>query len=302
MPAGDPFLPSSRDPIPARSGRFAVDAVGVFWYTTIAILCIAHYAQLTEPAVQTGFFAAGAAACAGLSYILQKTSRTVALGARAVLFCLAIPLTFEMVGRVVPLVSPDARESWLRRADLVIFRSDPTRWIGDSERFPALTELLMLVYSSFYFLPIILAIRLWIFKKFDSIEHVMLVIVTGFLFSYFGYLLIPGRSPYQIYSYPFEFRGLFATPVLRDAVRAAESNRYDAFPSGHCEVTWLTAACAFRHDRRAFYYFFLPVAVLLPIGTVYLRYHYGVDVLAAIPFALVVWYSCNQLMKRATSP
>lgn len=208
-----------------------------------------------------------------------------------------------MVGRAVPHVSPDARDSWLKRADVAVFGGDPTRWTGEREAFPWATELLQLVYASFYFLSPVLAIRLFYLKKIEAIANTMLVVVAGFLISYLGYFLVPGRSPYHLYNYPFEFRGLFATPLLRDAIQKAESTRFDAFPSGHCEVTWLVAACAWRHDRRIFYIFFLPVAVLLPISTIYLRYHFGVDLLAAVPFALTVWFLCNRLdPSRGASP
>jgi membrane-associated phospholipid phosphatase len=244
---------------------------------------------LRQPVVEIGFFVAMAALTAVLAAACGRAPASVARAARIAFYYLAIPLTFEMVGRVVPYVSPDSRESWLLRADKLLFGSDPTRWIGWQEHAPALTELFQWVYSSFYFLPALLAIRLTFLRKFAAIDHVLLVVVLGFLISYLGYFLVPARSPYRLFHYPFELRGLWATPRLREWLTILEDQRYDVFPSGHSDVTFLVAACAWKYDRKSFFAFFGPVAILLPLGTVYLRYHYAVDVVAGAFFAVLTW-------------
>lgn len=280
-----------------RTGPEPVDRVCVAWYATLFVFCLVQVSILPQPWLQIGFFGGVAGLFFVLHRLLGRYSRSARAAARAILLCIIIPLTFEVIGKTVPYTTPDAREQWLVYADRMVFGSDPTRWIGSREYFPAATELLIIIYSLFYFLSLLLAARLILLRKLEALEHTMLVVVAGFLFSYFGYLLIPGRSPYHLFSYPFEFEGLAATPFLRTAIRHAEAMRYDAFPSGHCDVTWLVAACAFRHDRRSYYFFFLPVAILLPISTVYLRYHYGIDVLAAVLFACMTWFVCERLWR-----
>jgi membrane-associated phospholipid phosphatase len=66
----------------------------------------------------------------------------------------------------------------------------------------------------------------------------------------------------------------------------ANSNRVDVFPSLH------VAASAFmlffdRRFARWRYRVYLPAAIALWISTVYLRFHYGVDVLAGALVALI---------------
>jgi membrane-associated phospholipid phosphatase len=249
-----------------------------------------------------GFFGGAAALWLAVPRFAARMSYGRSLALRCALCCVVVPLTFEMVGRNVLYLSPDRRDSWLLHIDRVLFGSDPTRWTGDAERLPLVSEILMWAYSSFYFLPIVLAVRLTILRKLRALEQAILVIAAGFLVSYLGYILVPARSPYRLYSYPFELHGLWLFDGLRRAIFHLEALRCDAFPSGHSDVTWLVAALAWKHDRAAFRWFFGPVAVLLPIGTVYLRYHYGVDVLAGAFFAIVTWRMCMALERAGGRP
>ncbi|MFN0206120.1 MAG: phosphatase PAP2 family protein [Planctomycetota bacterium] len=280
--------------LPERLVRSPLDFICIGWYSLIFILCIANISEILNPWLPVVFFGVAAAVFLLLPLITNRLSYKGGLILRAGLLCIFIPITFDMVGRVVPDISPDPRESWLLYADQLVFGGDPTRWTGESEHFPWLTELLQIVYSSFYFLSFVLVARLLILKKIRAIEHTAFVVAAGFLISYFGYFLIPGRSPYHLYRYPFELHGIFVTDALRAAVLAAEERRFDVFPSGHCDVTWLVTACAYRYDRKSFYIFFLPVAILLPISTVYLRYHYGVDIIAGMIWAVATWVVCEK--------
>lgn len=285
-----------------RLRMLPVDRVAIGWYAMILALAAANARALAEPGAVLGFFAFALAVFLAIPWFAARITEGAALALRTVAAYVLIPVTFDMVGRVVPQLSPDSRETWLRAADRILFGSDPTRWTGDAERFPALTEVLQWIYTSFYLLPLVLAVRLALRRNARAIEQALLVLVAGFLVSYLGYFLVPARSPYRLFSYPFEFRGVLATEELRGLIRFAEQKRHDVFPSGHSDVTWLVAALAWRHDRRSFWWFFGPVAVLLPIGTVYLRYHYAVDVIAAAAFSIFTWRLCMALERAAGRP
>ena len=59
----------------------------------------------------------------------------------------------------------------------------------------------------------------------------------------------------------------------------------DAFPSGHAAVTLVVQWYAFRYfQRRGFW--LLPLTVALLFSTVYLGYHYAVDILAGAVLAV----------------
>jgi membrane-associated phospholipid phosphatase len=121
------------------------------------------------------------------------------------------------------------------------------------------------------------------------------VFVLGYYLSYIGYLLFPAIGPRftmaQLYTVPLD--GGVITDFLRDSLNNLEHNKRDCMPSGHTQIALITLGLAFRHSRKLFY-IYLPMVLGLILATVYLRYHYVVDVLAgallaAICLALGPW-------------
>lgn len=285
-----------------RVDRLPVDHVLTGYFALMLALSCIEAPRLPHPARPIAIHAGGLLVSWLLPIAVRRMSEGPRWIVRTIVSLAMVPIAFEEVGRLVPYVSPDARESWLLRADRWLLGSDPTRWTGSAEAFPWLTEFLQIVYFLFYFLPLALSVRLFLRRDFRAIEHAMLVIVLGFLLSYLGYFLIPARSPYHLYAYPFELRGLWVTEALRKTVDALEAVKYDCFPSGHSEIAMLVAALARRYDRAAYRVFFGPIGVLLPLSTIYLRYHYAVDVIAAVAFAWVTWKVAAWLEREAGRP
>ncbi|MBI3857133.1 MAG: phosphatase PAP2 family protein, partial [Planctomycetes bacterium] len=67
------------------------------------------------------------------------------------------------------------------------------------------------------------------------------------------------------------------------ALVARGTTGVDVFPSLHCAVTAYLLGFDFRHNRRRFWILLAP-GVGLCLSTIYLRYHYAIDVAAG--FAL----------------
>ena len=102
----------------------------------------------------------------------------------------------------------------------------------------------------------------------------------GFAVGFAGYLLVPALGPAR--AYPELFRGpLPGGNVARmiSELVAAGSSGYDVFPSLHVFITCILLDHDWRKVRSRFWMLVIPSLGLL-MSTVYLRYHYGVDVLA----------------------
>jgi membrane-associated phospholipid phosphatase len=76
-------------------------------------------------------------------------------------------------------------------------------------------------------------------------------------------------------------------PWLESLMRTPTFMR-DCFPSGHTSTTLLVLIYAFINARR-FFWGMLPVALGLFLATLAGRFHYGVDLLCAVPLTLAVW-------------
>ncbi len=81
--------------------------------------------------------------------------------------------------------------------------------------------------------------------------------------------------------------GLALTDALRTMTATGTTHIYDAFPSGHTAMTLATVILTARYLRR-YLWFLVPHAILIVFGTIYLRYHYAIDIVAGAALALAV--------------
>jgi membrane-associated phospholipid phosphatase len=184
--------------------------------------------------------------------------------------------------------------------DRFLFGVDPTVFL-DQFSHPILTELLQIVYASFFFLPIILGINLLLNNKSKDFHFMTFTVVLGFFISYIGYLLVPAVGPrFTLHEFELtniELPGLFLTNYLREIVNAGESIpagtpnpmevvQRDVFPSGHTQMTLIVMYLAFKF-KSCVRYPFLINGSLLVFSTVYLRYHYVIDVIAGMAFMIL---------------
>jgi len=203
---------------------------------------------------------------------------------------LIIPLNFTELHDLVHVVHPHDFDPLLIRIDHFLLGVNPTVWL---ERLinPWLTEILQIVYSTFYFLPIILGILLIRSHKERELHFFVFQVVYGFYLSYIGYFLLPALGPrFSLESLQtVPLTGVFLMEHIHHLLNSLENIQRDAFPSGHTEMTLLTAYYAAKYNRP-YFYAMIVISVLLIFSTVYLRYHYVTDVIAgALLMLFVVW-------------
>ncbi len=221
-----------------------------------------------------------------------------------------IYLIYRQVHYYVPLVNPGLYDDVLIQWDFALFGVHPTHWLAQFAH-PLLTEYLQWAYMSFFFLPILHGIELALRKREATLQEFTYTIVFGFYVSYLLYFFMPAIGPrFTLHDFGLldqELPGVWLTSALREFVNAggnipagtpnpaAVVNR-DCMPSGHTMMTLMNIVLAFRY-RSYLRYFFLVVGSSLIVATVYLRYHYVVDVLAGIGCALVTLWIAPRLRR-----
>ena len=190
---------------------------------------------------------------------------------------------------LIPQINPYDVDDLLIGVDRFLFAGyDPTVLM---ERFtcPFFTEIFQIVYTSFYFLPAFTCFLLYV--RGNKIEfHVSAsAILIGFYISYIGYYLSPAIGPRftlnHVQTIPLD--GLLTFRFLRSTLDQVGGITRDCYPSGHALVSVLTVLLARRY-YRPFAKIALAWTILLLISTVYLRYHYFVDIIAGIALAVAV--------------
>jgi membrane-associated phospholipid phosphatase len=225
-----------------------------------------------------------------------------------------VPLIFlsfkEIYFMVKPIRGVDL-DYYLIEIDRFIFGTDPTVALHSIAN-PVLTEILQIVYGTFFFLPIILAINLMVVDKDNEFQFTTFTIVLGFFLSYIGYFLVPAIGPrftiHDFHATNSELPGIIYTNYLREIVNAGESIpsgtpnpaefvQRDVFPSGHTQITLIVMylSAKFKVSTR---YFFLPIGTLLIFSTVYLRYHYVIDLIGGLVFMILTMYLSKVLYNQ----
>ena len=193
-----------------------------------------------------------------------------------------IILIYESLGEITPYLVEGADPliiHWQAR----IFGLQPSVWL---ERFthPLLTDLLSLAYLSYYFLPLFLIFLLY-FKGEEVFQEGLLLLVLGYYLSFLGYIFVPTLGPRFALSHLFQrpLEGGIVTKVTA-LLNSLEHNPRDCFPSGHTQIALLCLVLARRH-LRVLFWVYLPIVIALIFSTLYLRYHYLIDVMAGVTFA-----------------
>jgi membrane-associated phospholipid phosphatase len=212
-------------------------------------------------------------------------------------------ILFKELYLMVHPINPHDFDAVFIEIDRWIFGTDPTRWL-EQWTSPLLTELMQFCYSMFYFLFLIAGIEYYRENRFEEFRYWMFIVLYGFYLSYVSYFIFPAVGPrFTLHNFDAtnaDLPGVFMTNALREFLNSAESIPRDAlnpiefaqrdvFPSGHTQLTLVLIFLTYQ-SRLKSRHFILAVGVLLLISTVYLRYHYVIDVIAGIVFMLItIW-------------
>jgi len=235
-------------------------------------------------------------------YTFGSQSGKLALSVHAFLPVFIIPVIFDSLGDLIPSIWPRYLDDILIHIDRGLFGVNPTVWM---ERFihPMLTNFLQLAYISYYFIPISLGIVLAARKKQNNFDEAIFGIVLCFYLSYIGYLLFPAIGPRFTLGH-LQTTGFQASPMalaIQNALNRLENTKTDAFPSGHTAVALMTLYYAWKSREKVLFWTLIPVVSSLVISTVYLRYHYVIDVIAGVLLSTLTIYLAPRVNK-ALSP
>jgi len=214
------------------------------------------------------------------------------------------PLVFFIYSQVqvyIKVLNPHDYDNILIGWDRFLFGTDPTVLLKKIS-FPALTEFLQISYMTYFLMPLIHAVELHLRGDDKVFNRFAGLIIFCFYFSYLLYFFMPAIGPrFTLHDFGLtssEIPGLWLTETLRSIVNSgggipdgalnpAQYVYRDCMPSGHTMMTLMNLILSFRLKSK-FRWVFLLFGVSLIFGTVYLRYHYVVDVFAGIAFCFVV--------------
>ena len=272
---------------PARiPGFWPVDRLFLGYLAGVAVLIAVNCGKVPGAGLLVAAHAAGAT-------LIVMAARARSQPRAATLFrywypLAYIPIFYWEMGMLVPAIRTVDYDARMASLDYRIWGAHPTVWL-ERVQTPALTEFLQIVYTLFIPSVVVVAIAIWWKKRYPEFRYYGFLVALGFLASYVGYLLVPVRGPrfFLAHLQHADLHGLWFFESMQSALNRLESARYDCFPSGHTEMT-MVAWWGSRFVSQRLFAAFSLYTILIVTATVYLRYHYTVDVFAGVVLAVAV--------------
>jgi len=249
----------------------------------------------------TALWQSSALILADLFVVFQVRHRLkLAMVVRMVILILSCPWGYERANDVIHVLrgTPEFEASILG-VEAYLFGGNASVWL-EALHHPLLTEWLQASYITYFFIPLTVGVMMMASGRWKEMGILMFAVVLASHQNFFFYVLVPIRSPFLVAELPefaglihynFDLHGLWLTDTIRQGLLDSTTMRYDCFPSGHTCLTTTTLLIAWRYHRKAFWVI-SPLAFSLIFSTLYLRYHYLIDLVvgASLAFAFA-WFA-----------
>jgi membrane-associated phospholipid phosphatase len=276
------------------AGFWAVDKLVLAYFAFMAVMLLAWWGSVPHAGWLLAWHVAGSAL---LVYQIKRPNRTTWLF-RNWYPVIYVASCYKEMADFLPLARHVVYDQQLADLDQSIWGLQPGVWLSRIQS-PVFTEFLQWVYTFFIPAVLLVAFLLWRRGHYAEFQYYAFLIALGYLVSYLGYVVVPARGPRFLLK-DFEhlpLRGLWLFQGMQSTLDKLESVAYDAFPSGHTELTILAWWSSKAVSKRWFgAYFAYTLSIIF--ATVYLRYHYTVDVFAGAIVAIVLIAATPFLYRR----
>jgi len=204
-----------------------------------------------------------------------------------------VQLSYFFLKHVLPLVNTTTLDQALYELDLSLFHYEPAMaW--DRYVTPATTEWFGFFYFGYFLLMAVHVVPLLFFgRKKQIVGEFTFAILLVFSIGHSLYMVVPGYGPYRAMADAFQHplpNGLWHDLIM-DAVHSGGA-LMDIFPSLHTGAPTVLALFSYRNRKEMPYRYTWPVVtfctVNIIIATMFLRWHYLIDVIAGFSIAVSV--------------
>jgi 1-acyl-sn-glycerol-3-phosphate acyltransferase len=203
----------------------------------------------------------------------------------------AMNLIFTNMKVSVPRIHPGKLDWLLQRADSYFVGVNLSVRLQTLVH-PVLTELFSFCYSLFFIYLLFSLIYYFFTSEVQVLRRFVIGLFTIYGIGFLGYSFVPAAGPCHAMADQFTvpLHGWWITR-LNDRLVSIGSNGVDVFPSLHCAVSAFFLFFDRRHRPWRFRLYLVP-CVGLWMSTIYLRYHYAVDLVCGFALAgFALWLS-----------
>jgi len=212
---------------------------------------------------------------------------------------LAMPLLYAELATLNRYLTPRFFDQVVIGWDQAVFGTQPSMDLSGALPWFPLSEGFHLGYMSYYLLMPAALIGAYLATGRAGLHRTVFTLMATFYVCYAIFIVFPVAGP----RYEFDpIGGTISEGSLYHTVhRILEggSSKGTAFPSSHVAASLAAVLGVAREDRRWWWALLVPEAALI-VGTVYGRFHYGIDALAGLAIGVAVWLATPALIRMLT--
>ena len=210
---------------------------------------------------------------------------------------------YENAHDLTNLIRPSTVDGALRRIDEVLFGVEPTLVLQKITS-PWLTEYMTFVYALYFVYPAILLGIAYARGEFFKFREIGLALSLCFYLGLAGYICVPAIGPryFMAGEFTVPLDGIWLTARAAAAWNHFESIKRDCFPSLHTAITTIALVYLWRYRRRwragrPLLAVCAPLIASLWFSTLYLRYHWLIDVIAGWVLGVACCYAAPWIVR-----
>jgi membrane-associated phospholipid phosphatase len=214
-----------------------------------------------------------------------------------------VQLSYFQFRDFLPFVNPGSLDAQLYWIDIHVFSFEPSVWM---ERLatPWATEwFAFFFFSYFFFLAVHILPIVYFSRRTTLLAEFALGVLLCFGIGHVLYMIVPGYGPVRElaggYQHPLP-EGFWMRLVL-SAVKTGGAQK-DIFPSIHTAMPTYVAFFSFHHRDKLPFKYTWPVvgffAANIVIATMFLRWHWLIDVVAGLVLSVSVFLATSRLSPR----
>jgi len=204
-------------------------------------------------------------------------------------------ISYFMLRGLLPVVNTGGLDAELYALDLQVFGFEPALWFDQFVTVRTTEWFAFFYYSYFFLISAFVLPLLFLGRRMRLFADFAISFMGVYCVAHVIYMLVPGYGPYQFLADEFHNTlpmGFWYERVL-EAVNGAGAQK-DIFPSLHTAGPTTCFLFAFRHRKLTPYkYVWIPTgffAANIIIATMFLRWHYIIDIIAGIALASLLSY------------
>ncbi len=212
-----------------------------------------------------------------LIFLNMKLENNYTWRLRLIFYPIMMNVIFQQMRFSVPIINPIHKDLLLQHIDGLIIGNNLSV-LMQSVVSPVLTEIMSFCYV--IFMPYLFFSMIWYFVgNIDLCKKFYIGLFSIYGLGFIGYTLLPALGPY------LAMKDQFDVPIIGGIIFklcskmvSEGSNHVDVFPSLHCAVSSYLLFFDRKYKPWRFWFYLLP-CVGLWISTIYLRYHYFIDLI-----------------------